>query len=284
MGQFQDVSFPIERVYTLDMESGVLAPAVSVASSPLSKIEQRIQATDEGAYRALFPAQAREYADARALWDFYLGVGGLRDSFRLRDPDSALAVGADELLGVGDGSTLVFQVVRNFGGYAHSITKPLAAGFVLAIAGVAESATRFTLDPLTGVVTLDANLSGAITNGGNVNPCQLTKASHGLASGDTVYLSNFTGTGWPTLNGTRHAVTKLSNDLFSVPVDASSFPAYSGNGGQFDTVPQVGEAVTASFTHDWQVRFARPLPVPRHSVPGLAQRLPAIELVEVDES
>jgi uncharacterized protein (TIGR02217 family) len=282
MGQFQDISFPIERFYITDMASGLLAPDVAVSSTPGGKAEQRIALAAEGRYVCSLTQQNREVADAIAVWNFYLGVGGVRDSFRLRDPDSALSAGIDEALGGGDGVKLAFQLLRSFGSYTHTITKPAAGTVVPKIAGVIQT-TRLSVNASTGLLTFSANLTGAITGATSANPCVLTKTAHGLNTGDSVRLSTFTGA-WAALNGTRQVVTRLTANTFSIPVNATAFAAYAGNGGAFNTIPQTGEAVAASFTHDWQVRFSGPLTAPVHPVPGYVQRLPVIELVEVSEA
>lgn len=282
MGVFQDISFPIELFYLTDMISGLRGPEVAVSSTPGGKTEQRLALASEGRYFCSLPQQNRESANARTVWDFYLGVGGLRDSFRLRDPDSVLAAGIDEALGAGDGVVLAFQLRRAFGTYTHSITKPAAGTVVPKIAGVIQT-TRFSVNAATGMLTFSADVTAAITGATSANPCVLTKTAHGLNTGDTVRLSGFTG-GWTGLNATRQVVTRLTANTFSIPVSTSGYPAYAGNGGVFHTIPQTGEAVTASFTHDWQVRFAAPLQPPVHAVPGYVQRLQVVELIEVSEA
>ena len=64
----------------------------------------------------------------------------------------------DQLLGTGDGATNRFQLVKRYGSglrdYLRTITKPVAGTLRLAVAG--QEVTGFTLDALSGVVTLAA--------------------------------------------------------------------------------------------------------------------------------
>ena len=59
---------------------------------------------------------------------------------------------------LGDGTTLVFQTLKRYtvASRTHDrvITKPLAAGFLVAVNGVLQTvSTDYTLDPDTGLVT-----------------------------------------------------------------------------------------------------------------------------------
>ena len=64
----------------------------------------------------------------------------------------------DQPIGIGDGTTKAFQLVKRYGSglrdYVRTISKPAAGTVVVAVAGT--PVTGFTLDVLTGVVTLTA--------------------------------------------------------------------------------------------------------------------------------
>jgi uncharacterized protein (TIGR02217 family) len=85
--------------------------------------------------------------------------------FRWRDrlDNTSAAPGAavtptDQAIGVGDGTTATFQLVKNYGSlyapYARTVQKPVDGSVRMAVAGIeAEEGTQFTCDVTTGVVT-----------------------------------------------------------------------------------------------------------------------------------
>jgi uncharacterized protein (TIGR02217 family) len=85
--------------------------------------------------------------------------------FRWRDrlDHSSAAPGAsvaptDQAIGVGDGATATFQLVKSYGAvhapYARPIVKPVAGSVRVAVDGVeAGEGTAFTCDAATGIVT-----------------------------------------------------------------------------------------------------------------------------------
>jgi uncharacterized protein (TIGR02217 family) len=279
MGQFQDVQFPASLLFKMEMNGQINPPGVAVASTPFSKVEQRLQTTSQGVYVVTFPPQVRTWDEARQLYEFCMGVGGILDTFRFRDPRPYFSGGTAEAVGTGDGATLIFQIKRSFGGYIHDITRLVAGSSTVYVDGDAQI-NGITVDDATGLATFDANQSGAVTGGNNVNPVELTITGHGLANNDSVRLDSFTGTGWLNLNNTRQKATVIDANTLSVPVDGSSYPAYSGNGGAFNTIPQSGEPVTADMTHDFEVRFEKPLPPPPHARLEQMVRMASFTLVE----
>ncbi|MBV1705852.1 MAG: TIGR02217 family protein [Hyphomicrobiales bacterium] len=67
----------------------------------------------------------------------------------------------DQIIATGDGTTAQFQLVKTYGAafapWQRIIAKPVAGSVMLAVNGVALiSATDFTCDPTTGMVTLAA--------------------------------------------------------------------------------------------------------------------------------
>lgn len=55
------------------------------------------------------------------------------------------------------------------------------------------------------------------------SPCIITSPGHGLLTGDSITISGVTG-GTPSINGT-FAVTKLSDNTFSIPVNVTTAPS-----------------------------------------------------------
>jgi uncharacterized protein (TIGR02217 family) len=64
----------------------------------------------------------------------------------------------DQGIGIGDGATATFQLVKTYGGafapYRRAIAKPVAGSVRVAVAGVELAADAFACDAATGVVTL----------------------------------------------------------------------------------------------------------------------------------
>jgi uncharacterized protein (TIGR02217 family) len=154
MGQFVDTQFPVDLLFHLEMDADIETPPVAIASTPDGKVEQRIQAASEGRYICRFPAQIRTWAKARQLYEFYMGVGGTRDSFRLRDPRAYFNSVAGQALGTGDGAKTQFQLVRSFGTYTHTILKP-ASGTVKVYLDAVEQGSGWSVNLSTGIVTFN---------------------------------------------------------------------------------------------------------------------------------
>lgn len=113
---------------------------------------------------------------AHELVAFFEARGGRRFGFRFRDPidwkscaPGGAISGEDQPLGVGDGETTAFQLVKRYvsgGEFAERvIRKPVAGTVVIAVNGVATEA--FEVDLTTGVVTFDvAPAEGAVLTAG----------------------------------------------------------------------------------------------------------------------
>ena len=96
--------------------------------------------------------------------------------FRWRDrldhgsaASGAAVAATDQTIGVGDGATATFQLVKTYGGvyapYQRAIVKPVTGSVLVAVDGVAAvEGTAFTLDATTGLVTF---LAGHIPASGS---------------------------------------------------------------------------------------------------------------------
>ena len=84
--------------------------------------------------------------------------------FRFRDradwrsgPPSQAPGAADERIGLGDGATATFQLVKTYGTdhapYVRTIAKPVAGTVRVAVNGVEQPPSTFTCDATTGLVT-----------------------------------------------------------------------------------------------------------------------------------
>ncbi len=62
----------------------------------------------------------------------------------------------DQTLGAGDGARREFQLIKRYGGafapYVREISKPVAGSVRIAVAGVEAPASRFEVDPASGLV------------------------------------------------------------------------------------------------------------------------------------
>ena len=171
MDSFHEVRFPV---------------AVSFGATGGPERRNEIVALTSGRERRnLRFAQSRRHFDAgtgvRSLADLYEIVAffearrGSLHGFRFRDPfdmkscspDGAPAP-ADQLLGVGDGTTTGFQLVKRYGSgddaYARAIRKPVEGTVRVTVAGVEKAnPADFSVDHHTGVVMFEP---GAIPGDG----------------------------------------------------------------------------------------------------------------------
>lgn len=125
-----------------------------------SGYERRASPWANGRRRYLIGAGVRALDDAAALVAFFEARRGRLRGFRFKDfadfKSSAPSVGVaatDQALGVGDGATAAFQLVKAYGDFAREVRKPVAGTVVCALDGAPTSA--FAVDAATGVVTFD---------------------------------------------------------------------------------------------------------------------------------
>jgi uncharacterized protein (TIGR02217 family) len=158
---FDDVRFP---------------PQISRGSTGGPERRTEIVVTGSGAEE-----RNSRWADSRRRYNAGFGVKSLDDihlvvaffeerrgrlhGFRWKDhldftsglPGAAVTA-TDQAIGTGDGVVTRFQLVKRYGtglrDYLRSITKPVAGSVRIAVNG--QEVTGFTLDALTGVVTLAA--------------------------------------------------------------------------------------------------------------------------------
>ena len=115
-------------------------------------------------YNAGYGVKSR--ADMQAVLAFFEERRGRFHSFLWRDGLDQSSNGGDgtptptdQVIGAGDGTTTVFQLSKTYGAsfdpYARPITKPVAGSVRVAVDGT-ELTTGFSVDVLTGLVTLAA--------------------------------------------------------------------------------------------------------------------------------
>ena len=118
----------------------------------------------------------RALADLYAVLAFFEARGGELYGFRFRDPvdfrscgPDAAPAATDQAIGLGDGATRVFQLMKTYadaGGKAERvIAKPVAGSVVVAVDGA--QVADFTVDTTSGSVTLAmAPAAGAVVSAG----------------------------------------------------------------------------------------------------------------------
>ena len=126
-------------------------------------------------YNAAYGVKSR--ADMQAVLAFFEERRGRFHSFLWRDgldyssngTDAPTAL--DQGIWTGDGVRVSFALTKrygvNFDPYLRPITKPVAGSVMVAVAGASLAAADFSVDLLTGLVTLDAApaLGAAVTAG-----------------------------------------------------------------------------------------------------------------------
>lgn len=136
------------------------------------------------------------WADSRRRYDAGYGIRSLDDlhaaiaffeerrgrlyGFRWKDradfkscaPGTAPAA-SDQVIGVGDGATAAFQLVKTYGAlhapFARDVKKPVAGTVAVAIDGTPAAGETWTCDVTTGLVTFDAGAippEGAVVTAG----------------------------------------------------------------------------------------------------------------------
>jgi len=168
MSAFHEVSLPARLAFG---STGGVERRTEVVTLG-SGYERRSSPWAHGRRRYLIGAGVRSLDDAAALVAFFEARRGRLHGFRFKDfadfkscAPSAAASAGDQVIGVGDGATTAFQLVKAYGEVAREIRKPVAGTVVAALDGVATS--DFTVDAASGVVTFaDAPAAGVEVTAG----------------------------------------------------------------------------------------------------------------------
>ncbi len=109
----------------------------------------------------------KSFAALSAVLAFFEERRGRLYGFRWRDrldhssalPGAAPAAG-DQVIGTGDGVTTAFALAKTYGGsfapYTRPISKPVAGSVLVAVNGTALASSAFSVNPATGIVSLNA--------------------------------------------------------------------------------------------------------------------------------
>lgn len=160
---FDDVLFPIALGKQAEVTPGFSTAIVTSAGGR----EARNASWAEARTRYDVGPGIRSEADIAALLGFFRGRMGPARGFRFSDPfDATSGEGTplDQQLGLGDGVTTRFALVKHYDGQARRITRPVAGSVRLAIDGAETNA--FTVQD-GGWIALDAApATGAVVTAG----------------------------------------------------------------------------------------------------------------------
>ncbi|CAD7046354.1 TIGR02217 family protein [Pseudorhizobium halotolerans] len=106
----------------------------------------------------------KSVADLYAVLEFFEARRGRLHGFRFRDPldwkscaPGAAVSAGDQQIGIGDGVTASFPLVKTYGeagtGWVRRIAKPVAGTVQASIDGVAVAPANYTVDAVAGTVT-----------------------------------------------------------------------------------------------------------------------------------
>ncbi len=167
LSNFHEVSFPVPL-------------ALAASGGPERRTEVVTLASGAEARNAIWAGSRRRWDVGSAVSRldtlqevvaFFEARGGRLNGFRFRDvlderssaPGSAVTA-TDQVIGTGDGSTTVFQLVKAYGSYSRPILKPVAGSVVVAVDGADVSAST---DVSTGTIALAAApAAGAVVTAG----------------------------------------------------------------------------------------------------------------------
>lgn len=163
MSEFHEARLPARLAFGC---TGGIERRVDIVSLA-SGFERRTSPWTSGRRRYLIATSARPLDEIAELLAFFEARGGRLAGFRFRDPTdfkscipSAQPAMGDQVIGIGDGSRKVFQLVKA----GRTIAKPVAGTVKVAVAGVAAP---FSVDTATGLVTLvTAPATGASVTAG----------------------------------------------------------------------------------------------------------------------
>ncbi len=154
MQAFDDVLFPLALGREAEVTPGFSTAILTSAGGR----EARNAAWAEARTTYDVGPGIRSAEDIAALLGFFRARMGPARGFRLRDPFDSM--GTDEALGVGDGSTRRFALVRHYGDQTRRITRPVAGSVSVKVAG--QGVAGFGMEP-GGWLLLDiAPAAGAV--------------------------------------------------------------------------------------------------------------------------
>ncbi|HWJ88099.1 MAG TPA: DUF2460 domain-containing protein [Pelagibacterium sp.] len=158
---FHQVRFPLDIALGAQGGPGRATDVVTLASGREERNSRWAHARRR--YNAGYGIKSR--ADMLAVLEFFEERRGRFHSFLWHDaldwtssPDGGAPNPSDQTIGQGDGETARFQLIKRYGAdfdpYLRPITRPVAGSVVLAVGGAVLGVGAFSVDLLTGIVTL----------------------------------------------------------------------------------------------------------------------------------
>jgi uncharacterized protein (TIGR02217 family) len=221
---FHEVQFPSFISYGARGGPGMNTAVVELAS----KARQAVQRwSPAGARSWNVGFGLRDYDDAAAILNFFIARGGAAHGFRYKDwsdfattarhttMGGAAVSHSDEQIGVGDGTTTQFQLVKRYTSGAttvtRNITKPVAGTVKVGVNFADTLGVGWSVNTTTGIVTFSVapTLGQVVTWGGEYD----TPAAFGVETDQQLpmTLEAFDGTSVPDI-----IVTELVDEA---PVD-----------------------------------------------------------------
>ncbi len=139
MQAFDDVLFPLALGREAEVTPGFSTAILTSAGGR----EARNAAWAEARTTYDVGPGIRSAEDIAALLGFFRARMGPARGFRLRDPFDSM--GKDEALGMGDGTTRRFALVRHYGDQTRRITRPVAGSVSVKVAG--QGVAGFGMEP-----------------------------------------------------------------------------------------------------------------------------------------
>ncbi len=199
------------------------------------------------------------------LQHFFHAMRGPFHGFRFKDvldfkssqTDSPISAFNQVMLGEVNGRNTRFQLTKSYTQGAlrtmRKITKPLLQTVRIAVSNKEFNSDFYSLDDTTGQIDFKESTQGTITNITPGYPSRVY-ARNTVTEGNSVYILGIEG--MIELNNKRFAVIECSITSLYLDVDSTDFTPYE-SGGNFNTLPEIGEQVTAGFEFDVPVRFAQ---------------------------
>jgi uncharacterized protein (TIGR02217 family) len=155
----------------------------------------------------------------------------------------------------------VYQLQKSYGGVGGTIAvgrpirvvyKPVAGTVLLGVSGAAYPAAQWSVNTVTGRVTMVANKTRAITAITKAAQAVVTVGASTFVVGESVAF--FGVLGMTQINGMRALITAVGGTTITVAINSTAFGTYTST-GTVQTNPVGAEAVTAGFEFDLPMRF-----------------------------
>lgn len=194
-------------------------------------------------------------AEKDAILRFFHAMRGRGYGFRAKDWADYKATHSTGVLGAGIGTgDATYQLGKKYtqgsATLIRTIQKPIATGFEVQRNGSAYGGV--SLDAATGIVTVPAVSSFAISGITVANPGVVTATGHTFTNGQQIRISGVSG--MTQVNGNKYTIAGVGTNVFNLGVSTVGFGTYT-SGGTASRFPQTTDALTWAGEFDVPVRF-----------------------------